>query len=65
MHAGGQGVAQDYVRALMWIDLGGVSGYADAVRGRDTVEKRMMPQQIAEAQKMARECRERKFKGCD
>jgi len=65
MYATGRGVAQDYVRAHMWFNLGAVSGYANAVSGRDLAAKRMTPQQIAQAQKMARDCQERKFKGCD
>jgi hypothetical protein len=61
----GRGVAQDYVRAHMWFNLGAISGDADAVKDRDIVANRMRPQQIAEAQKMARDCPRRNFKGCD
>jgi hypothetical protein len=32
---------------------------------RDQFSKAMTPQQIAEAQKMARECQQRNFKDCD
>jgi hypothetical protein len=32
---------------------------------RDIVAKRMTPQQIADAQKLARDCLARNFKGCD
>jgi hypothetical protein len=36
-----------------------------AVANADILAKRMTPQQIGEAQKMARECQQRNFKGCD
>ena len=65
MYAKGQGVAQDYVRAHMWFNLGAVSGDTNAVKGRDIVATTMTAQQIAEAQKLARECQQRNFKGCD
>ena len=61
----GQGVAQDYVRAHLWLNLGAVPGDADAMMLRDIITRKMTPQQVADAQKMARECQERKFKGCD
>jgi TPR repeat protein len=61
----GHGVKRDIVHAYLWSILSGVSGNAGAVKDRDWFEARMTPQQIAEAQKMARECQERKFKGCD
>lgn len=34
-------------------------------QGRKTSEEHMTPQQIAEAQKLARECQQRNFKDCD
>ena len=61
MYANGEGVPQDYVLAYMWLNLaaaqGGVSwpeGYAPSYR-RDVVAKSMTREQIAEAQKLARE----------
>jgi hypothetical protein len=63
MYDQGQGVEQDYVHAHMWSSLGGASG--DGVKNRDLVAVRMTPQQIADAQKMARECQQHDFAGCD
>ncbi len=60
----GQGVVQDYVRAHMWLNLAAVSGDAGAVKNRDIVAAKMSSQQILEAQKLARECRESHFKNC-
>ncbi len=65
MYAEGQGVARDYVRAYMWFNLGAISGVASAVKNRDITAKRMTSQQIAQAQKMARECQQRNFERCE
>ena len=54
----GRGVLQDYVRAHMWLNLAAVGDVVDeeeAVKLRDMVAGLMTPDQIAEAQKMARE----------
>jgi TPR repeat protein len=65
MYANGQGVAQDYVRAHMWYNLGAISGYKDAISNRDYIEIFMTPAQIAEAQAMARKCQASNFEHCD
>ena len=64
-YASGQGVAQDYVRALMWLDLSGASGDVVGLKYRDHLATSMTPQQIAEAEKLARECQRRNFNGCE
>ena len=64
MYNDGRGVTRDYVRAYMWFSLSGAVT-PDGVKNRDLVAARMTPQQIAEAQRMASECQQRKFKGCD
>ena len=61
----GEGVAQDYLRAHTWLNLAAISGDADAVKSRDITARKMTPQQIAEAQRLARECQARNFKNCD
>ena len=55
MYAEGQGVPQDYVSAHLWFDLAATSGDEDAQKSRAAVAKRMTSDQIAEAQRMARE----------
>ena len=65
MYALGLGVAKDDVRAHMWLNLGATTGDGDAVDARNTWERLMTQQQIAQAQKMARECQQRNFKGCE
>jgi hypothetical protein len=47
MYANGQGVAQDYIHAHMWLNLSAVSGEADKVKIHDVVAKQMTLQQIA------------------
>ena len=64
MYNNGQGVPQDYIRAHMWWNLAASSGYKDAVSGRDAVSKRMTPADISTAQKLARECARKNYKGC-
>ena len=65
MYAKGQGIAQDYTRAHMWFNLAAAKGNADAVNNRDKAATVMTQQQIAEAQKLARECQARNYKKCD
>ena len=65
MYGNGQGVIQDYVRAHMWLNIAAIKGYKDAAKSRDSTAAKMTSQQIAEAQKLARECLQRNFKACD
>ena len=64
MYGNGQGVLQDNVRAYMWWNIAASSGDEMAVRNRGIVAKQMTPAQIADAQKLARECVRKKYKGC-
>lgn len=54
----GRGVAKNNVIALMWFDLSAAHGNPGAVRKRDLMAQGMTPEQIAEAQKLAREWQE-------
>ena len=65
MYENGQGVIKDYVRAHMWSNLAATKGDADAVKNRQYAAERMTTQQIAAAQKLARECQARDYKNCD
>ena len=49
----------------MWLNLAAAQGDANAVENRDIVAKKMTTQQIAAAQKLARECQARNYKNCD
>jgi TPR repeat protein len=57
---GGNGVTQDYVRAYLWFSLAAscapdASMRENSVKYRDDIAVEMIPAQIAEAQRMARE----------
>jgi TPR repeat protein len=59
MYEHGRGVSQDYVLAHMWFNLVSVNTTTSQIRGialagRDAVAAKMTPNQIAEAQRLAR-----------
>ena len=60
----GQGVIEDYTRAHMWWSISASQEFKGAVGNRNIVAKKMTSSQIAEAQKLARECVAREYKGC-
>ena len=55
MYYRGQGVPQDYVLAHMWANLAASQGGEARVEKRDAIATFMTPQQLAEAQQLARE----------
>ena len=55
----GLGVPQDYVTAHMWFNLAAARRNRDAERDRDKIAAQMTPEQIAEAQKLAREWKQK------
>lgn len=55
MHAAGQGVLQDFVRAHALFNLAAAAGVDGAAAARDEVAGRMTAEQIAEAQQEARD----------
>jgi TPR repeat protein len=55
MYGSGRGVPLDHVRAHMWFNLAAARGNQDAAMGRERAAQHMIPAQIAEAQKLARE----------
>jgi uncharacterized protein len=63
MYGDGTGVPQDYVEAHKWYNLAAVEGTENASKFRDIIAKKMTPEQIAEAQKLAREWRPKKARG--
>ena len=64
MYAFGTGVLKDYVYAHMWWNIAASSGDKSAVKNRDIIAKQMTPADISAAQKLARECVRKKYKGC-
>ena len=51
----GRGVAQDFIEAHKWFNLAAAANIPDAVKARDIVANMMTREQIAEAQRLARE----------
>ena len=65
MYGTGDGVLQDYVRAHMWFNIAATSGDSkDASQNRDFIVTKMTPTQLETAQRLARECVRKKYKGC-
>jgi len=60
MHAGGLGVPYDPVLAHMWYNLSGLRGDKGAKDQIKTIEKKMSPQQIEQAQEKVRDRKPRK-----
>jgi TPR repeat protein len=54
MYRNGQGIPQDYVQAHMWFNLAAAQGITNGAIAIDLVEQMMTPQQIAQAQELAR-----------
>ena len=64
MYGMGQGVIQDNVYAHMWGNIAASNGSENGWKLRDLVAKRMTPADISAAQKLARECIRKNYKGC-
>ena len=54
VYSQGLGLPQDYVSAHMWFNLSGSQGNKGAIRNRNKLERKMLPEQIVQAQEMAR-----------
>jgi len=59
-----QGVLQDNVYAHMWANISASNGNESAIELRDLLEQKMTSADISEAQKLARECVAKNYKGC-
>ena len=64
MYGAGRGVLKDYVYAHMWGNIAATNGNKMGTKLRDFVEKKMTPADISAAQKLARECVRKNYKGC-
>ena len=64
MYLNGEGVIQDNVYAHMWFNVANSIGSEMARDNRDIAAKRMTPDQLAEAQRLARECVKKDYKNC-
>ena len=64
MYAIGKGVLQDKIYTHMWSNISSSNGNKDAVTIRKSVAETMTTADISTAQKLARECVRKKYKGC-
>ena len=63
-YALGQGVPQNYVRAHMWFNLSSANGAELGSENRDITAGEMTPVDILIAERLARECMAKDYKGC-
>ena len=61
----GHGVVKDKIKAHSWYNLSVTKGSKLGYLWRDDLAKSMTLQQINDAQKLARDCQAKQFKGCD
>jgi len=64
MYYNGEGITQDDIYAYMWWNIAAANGESRAQENRDIVATRMTSSQLAEAQKLARECVAKDYRGC-
>ena len=64
MYGQGKGVIKDSVYAHMWGNIASSNGNKNGGKLRDIFAKEMTTSQIETAQKLARECVRKKYKGC-
>ena len=64
MYALGDGVNKDRVYAHMWANIAYSNGHKGGKNLKDKLIKMMTPSQIEEAERLARECIKKNYKGC-
>ena len=64
MYAFGNGIIKDYVYAHMWGNIASMNGNELGALLRDDFAEKMTSSQIEEAQRLARECVKKNYKGC-
>ena len=64
MYAFGNGVIKDYVYAHMWGNIASMNGNDLGALLRDDFAEKMTSSQIEKAQRLARECVKKNYKGC-
>ena len=64
MYGLGTGVIQNWVYAHMWGNLSASNGYENGAKLRDLAALALTPADLSTAQKLARECVRKNYKGC-
>ncbi len=59
MYVNGKGVRQNLVVAYMWLSLSAAAGDEFAAKTRNSVAQHITPEQVAKAERLAREWREK------
>jgi TPR repeat protein len=65
MYKYGHGVAKDYVYSHMWLNIAAAGGSKTSGEVREIVSRNMTPQQLDQAQQMAKLCLESGYKKCE
>ncbi len=60
MYANGLGVWRNTIQAYMWVTVSAAQGFENAEKGQEFLEKKMTPNEIAEAQRLAQEWKPKK-----
>ena len=60
----GEGVPEDDVMAYLWLNLAAAQGYENAKKNKDLLKEEMTSSQIANAQRLSRECLANDYKDC-
>ena len=61
-YGNGTGVVQDFVYAHMWLNIAASNGVDKG--NKKEIERKLTTSDISEAQKLARECVKKNYKGC-
>ena len=64
MYKNGWGVPLDKVHAYIWFNIAAANGDKDAEEKRNNLSKTLSQSQVQEAQRLARECVKKNYKGC-
>jgi len=64
LYYNGQGVKIDKVYAHMWASIASSNGFENSKGLLETLNKEMTTTQIEEAERLARECLKKNYKGC-
>lgn len=60
----GEGVLQDNIYAYMWLNIAASNGNKSAAEFRESIAMKMTTSDISTAQKLARECISKSYRGC-
>jgi uncharacterized protein len=60
----GRGVPKDLVQAYLWLSMAAAQGNKNAAQALEKAVVEMTSPQIAEAQRLSKQCKAQNFKGC-